>query len=84
MLSVEPAPDSHYPYHAQANGVVERNNRGLGDALRALLLDRDQKDWDLLLPQIMRAFRGTPHTATGETANYMMLGREARLLDQLW
>ena len=71
------------PYHPQANGVVERNNRLLGDSLRAMLLDRGQEDWDLVLPQILRAFRGTPHTATGETPNLMMLGRELRLPDQL-
>ena len=44
---------------------------------------RGQEEWDLLLPQIMRAFRGTPHSVTGETANFMMLGRELRLPDQL-
>ena len=43
----------------------------------------DQEEWDLLLPQVMRAFRGTPHSSTGETANYMMLGREVKLPDQL-
>ncbi|XP_067947193.1 uncharacterized protein [Watersipora subatra] len=31
----------------------------------------------------MRAYRGTPHFATGETANMLMLGRELRLPDQL-
>ena len=44
------------PYHPQGNGVVERGNRGLGDSLHALLLARDQEEWDKLLPQIMRAF----------------------------
>ena len=71
------------PYHPQSNGLVERNNRKLGDSLRALLLGRGQDEWDLLLPQVMRAFRGTPHSATGETANLLMLGRELRLPDQL-
>ena len=63
------------PYHPQANGMVERNNKGLGDSLRAMLLGRGQDERDVLLPQL-RAYRGTPHTATGETANMMMLGRE--------
>jgi transposase InsO family protein len=71
------------PYHPQANGMVERNNRTLGDALRTLLLKRGQEEWDLLLPQIMRAFRGTPHTITKETPNNMMFGRELRLPDQV-
>ena len=71
------------PYHPRVNGIVERGNRGLGDALRALLLRQGQEDWDKLLPQILRAFRGTPHATTGETANLLMLGRELRLPDQL-
>ena len=50
------------PYHPQANGVVERNNRPLGDSLRTLLLGHNQTDWDALLPQLMRAYRGIPPT----------------------
>ena len=75
--------NSYNPYHPQSNGVVERSNRNLGDSLRTLLLRRGQEEWDLLLPQIMRAFRGTPHSVTGETANLIMMGRELWLPDQL-
>ncbi|XP_067930679.1 uncharacterized protein [Watersipora subatra] len=32
------------PYHPQANGIVERNNRCLGDSLRAMLLERGQEE----------------------------------------
>ena len=71
------------PYHPKSNGQVERNNRVLGDSLRALLVQGDQEGWDLLLPHLMRTFRGTPNTTTGETANSLMLGRELRLPDQL-
>jgi len=69
------------PYHPQGNGVVERNNRMLGDALRSLLLGRAQEKWDVVLPQVMRPYRSTPHTSTGETPNLLMLGRETRVPD---
>ena len=71
------------PYHPQGNGVVERNNRMLGDALRTLLAHRQQDDWDAVLPQIMRAYRGTPHSTTQETPNALMFGRQLLLPDQL-
>ena len=71
------------PYHPQANGIVERNNRVLGDSLRTLLLRREQEEWDSLLPQLMRAFKGTPHSTTRETPNFLMLELELRLPDQL-
>ena len=70
------------PYHPQASGMVERNNKGLGNSLRAILLARGQDKWIVLLPKLLRAYQVTPHTATGKTAN-MMLGRELRLSDQL-
>jgi transposase InsO family protein len=71
------------PYRPQANSVVERLNRTLGASLRALLLDHQQQDWDLKLPQIMRGIRATPHQITHETANYLMMGREVQLPEDL-
>ena len=50
------------PYHPHANGMMERNNKDLGDSLRAQLLEKRQEEWDLLLPQWMRAYRGASHT----------------------
>ena len=67
------------PYRPQANSVVERLNRTLGASLRALLINPPQENWDLLLPSIMRGVRATPHRITGETPNYLMLGRETKL-----
>ena len=71
------------PYHPEGNGVVERGNRTMGDSLRSLLLDSGEDEWDRLLPHIMRVFRATPHSSTGESPNFMMFGRELRLPDQL-
>lgn len=71
------------PYRPQGNGVVERGNRDLGNALRATLLHRTEEEWDLVLPQLTRSIRSTPHSFTGETANYMMFGRELLLPDTL-
>ena len=39
--------------------------------------------WDLILSQIMRSIRAVPHTATGEKPNFLMMGRELRLPDQV-
>lgn len=71
------------PYTPTGNSVVERGNKVIGASLRALILDHQHQEWDLLLPQIMRTVRATPHTTTGETPNYMMLGRETRLPESL-
>ena len=71
------------PYSPTGNGVVEAGNKPLGTSLRTLLLEREHQQWDLLLPHIMRSIRSTPHTLTGETANYMMMGRQTRLPSSL-
>ena len=48
-----------------------------------MLIGHSQDKWDLMLPQIMRSLRATPHAVTGETPNYLMLGRETRLPDSV-
>jgi len=70
-------------YHPQGNGVVGRNNRMLGNALRSLLFGRCQEEWDLVLPHVMRAYRSMPHTSTGDTSKLLMLGREMRVPDHI-
>ena len=62
------------PYRPQANSVTGRINRTVGASLQALLIGKHHKDWDLQLPQIMSTLTATPHTISGETANYLMMG----------
>lgn len=63
--------------------MVERGNRQLEDALRTLLVGNTHDDWDRMLPHIMRAVRGMPHSITKETPNCLTYGREPRIPDQL-
>jgi len=37
----------------------------------------------MVLPQIMHAYRSTPHSATQETPNFLMLGRETWVPEHL-
>jgi len=55
----------------------------LGDSLRILLIGKSQEEWDLVLPQIMRAYRSTPHSSTLETPTFLKLGRETRVLEHV-
>jgi len=55
---------------------MERNNRMLVDALRSLLSGRNQEEWDVVLPQTVRANRSTPHSSTRESPTLLMFGRE--------
>ena len=68
-------------YATTDNGVCERGKKVVGASLKALLLEYDNEQWDRLLAQILSTVRSRPHETTGETAIYMMLGREVRLPD---
>jgi hypothetical protein len=39
-------------------------------------VNEHQNDWDEHLPYIAMAYRAAEHETTGNTPNYMMLGRE--------
>ena len=63
------------PYHPQSDGMIERNNRTILTMLSAFV-NEHQNDWDEHLPYISMAYRAAEHETTGNTPNYMMLGRE--------
>jgi len=66
------------PFHPRSDGQTERINRTILAMLRATAYDNPD-DWPGKLPAIITAYRMTPHSTTGVTPNYAMLGREVRL-----
>ena len=65
-------------YHAMGDGLVERFNRTLEEML-SLFVNKNQKNWDELLPYLLLAYRSSKHTSTGVTPSKMMLGRDVTL-----
>jgi transposase InsO family protein len=65
------------PYHPQSDGMVERFNRSLCDALSKIL--EKEHDWDMLVPYVCMQYRASTHKATGCTPALLMFGRELRL-----
>ena len=63
------------PYHPQSDGMVERNNRTILTMFSAFV-NEHQNDWDEHLPYISMDYRAAEHETTGNTPNYMMLGRQ--------
>jgi len=55
----------------------------LRDALKSLLLSRSEEEWDVVLPQIMRAYHSTPYSSTQETPNLLMIDQETRVPEHL-
>lgn len=55
----------------------------LGDALWSLLLGRNQEEWNVILPQIMRTYQSTPYSSRQETRNPLMLGHETGVPEHL-
>ena len=62
-------------YRPQTAGLVERLNQTLVGLLR-LYTDEHRKDWDLLLPYILFAYRTTYHEAIGCTPYFLLYGVE--------
>jgi hypothetical protein len=63
------------PYKPSTNSAVERYHRTLNSML-AKVVAQNQKDWDVCLPFVVSAYRASPHSATGFSPNYIMLGSE--------
>lgn len=65
-------------YHPACNGLTERFNRTLVDAL-SLYVSSNQSDWDTYLPCVLFAYNTAKQESTGFNPFLLVYGREARL-----
>ncbi|KFD60515.1 hypothetical protein M514_27302 [Trichuris suis] len=70
------------PYHPSGNGHAERMNRTIWDMLAKSIIT-EERDWDMVLPKVMKAYRATPHSSTGQSPYRMMFGRQCRLPEDI-
>ena len=64
-------------YHPETNSVAERFH-GTLNAMMGRMISETQRDWDLLLPYVMAAYRSSVHRSTGYSPNYLMFAREVK------
>ena len=60
-------------FHPQANGLIERSNRVVKDAL-ATLTEARPRTWPEYLPQVRLAVNTAVHRSTGEQPLYLLMG----------
>lgn len=76
------------PYHSSSNSKIERCHRVIGDNLRTLLVGKDVKKWDEVLPEILMGIRSAVSTVAKIspfelwTGRPMILPIERKLQDQ--
>src|SRR2546423_7386073 len=65
------------PYHPKMNGLVERFNKTLCEALAKLT--GEDKDWDLRIGSVLFAYRNKKHSSIKVEPFYLIYGRVARI-----
>jgi hypothetical protein len=58
--------------------MIKRANRTIENMLSAFV-DKNQKNWDELVPLLMLAYRFSVHESTGISPNEMVFGRQVTL-----
>ncbi|CAM4562632.1 unnamed protein product [Caretta caretta] len=75
------------PYHHQTNGMVEKFNGTLGAMIRKFV-NEHSNDWDLVLQQLLFAYRAVPHPSLGFSPFELVYGHEVKgplqLVKQQW
>ena len=75
------------PYHAQANGLVERFNGTLKKMVKRLAKEKP-KDWDKWITAALFAYREVPQASTGFSPFELLYGRHVRgpmkLIKEAW
>ena len=75
------------PYHAMANGLVEKFNGTLKNMLRKVSAERST-DWDRYIPALLFAYREVPQASLGFSPFELLYGRTVRgpmtILFELW
>ena len=80
LLGVEHRTSS--PYHPQTNGLTERVN-GIVINMLSKFVDKDQKNWDQLLPYVVFAYNTSKHSSTGYCPFFLLHGRRPILPGEL-
>ena len=75
------------PYHAQANGLVERFNGTLKSMIHKLCIEQPT-EWDRLLPAMLFAYREVPQESTRFSPFELLYGRQVKgplfILKRAW
>lgn len=68
---------THYTtrYHPEANGMIERSNRVVKDALATLVGDYPD-NWDEMLPFVRLALNSAVHRSVGQQPLYLLTGKD--------
>jgi Integrase core domain len=66
------------PFHPKGNGIAERLNQTMKNMLHHIFISDEPRNWDLVIPYLMSAYRELPHSTTGLSPYQMVYGKFPR------